>query len=62
MMQFKVCSCCNKKFIPASLHLYRAKDKWQCSYTCYRKEGGDDGKYPRARKAVSEVRTKADKR
>ena len=43
--QFKKCNKCGKRFIPAPCHMYRAKGKYQCSYTRYRKEGGDDGKY-----------------
>lgn len=45
------CSKCKKEFIPAQQHMYRAKDRYQCSYTCYRKEGGDNGKYKHSRLA-----------
>ena len=43
----KYCSCCKKYFLPAPQHMYRAKGKFQCSYTCWRKEGGGVGKQPR---------------
>lgn len=39
----RICSCCGKSFMPAAYHMYRANKGWQCSYTCYRKEGGDGG-------------------
>ena len=45
----KICSVCGKDFIPGSSHLYRAKRLYQCSYTCYRKEGGDDGRYSKSK-------------
>lgn len=45
----KKCSCCGKEFIPAPCHMYRARGKIQCSYTCYRKEGGDDGAYSKSK-------------
>lgn len=48
---FRKCSYCDKEFIPAPYHMYRAKGKIQCSYTCYRKEGGDSGKYSKSRKS-----------
>lgn len=44
-MGFRRCSNCDKEFIPAPCHIYRAKGKIQCSYSCYRKEGGDGGRY-----------------
>ena len=49
MMVFKKCSICGKEFIPASIHMYKTKNrrgtiKMQCSYTCYRKAGGDGGR------------------
>lgn len=52
MGEFKICSICGKEFIPAALHIYKTKDnhgkiRIQCSYNCYRKAGGDDGKYNR---------------
>ena len=45
----KICSVCGKEFIPGSRHMYRAKHQYQCSYTCYRKEGGDDGQYSKSK-------------
>lgn len=48
-MRFKKCSYCGKEFIPAPCHMYRAKRKIQCSYSCYRKEGGDDGRYSKSK-------------
>lgn len=49
-MILKKCSICGKEFIPASMHMYKTKNSHgiveiQCSYTCYRKAGGDDGRY-----------------
>ena len=42
------CKCCGKMFIPAREHLYKLqKDKkicYYCSYNCWRKSGGDNGK------------------
>lgn len=43
---FTTCNICGKKFIPGMSHMYKRKDKRgrikkQCSYTCYRKAGGD---------------------
>lgn len=42
------CKRCGKMFIPAVEHLYKLnKDKktyYYCSYTCWRKDGGDNGK------------------
>lgn len=36
----EVCPVCNKKFHPASSHIYKnKKDKKVCSYTCARKSG-----------------------
>lgn len=51
----KECERCGKKFIPGSLHLYKllknGKTKYYCSYTCWRKCGGDNVKhYIRPRK------------
>lgn len=50
-----ICSYCGKRFIPAAIHMYRIKEdgkiKKQCSYTCYRKAGGGQGKYYTGRKA-----------
>lgn len=39
------CSVCGKHFNRAPQHMYRARGKIQCSYTCYRKAGGDSGVY-----------------
>lgn len=55
MMEFRKCSICGKEFIPAPLHMYKIRNsrgttKMQCSYTCYRKAGGDDGRYNRYNK------------
>lgn len=52
MMESAKCSICGKEFIPAAMHMYKTinyhgKTEKQCSYTCYRKAGGDDGKYTR---------------
>lgn len=47
----KTCSYCGIQFIPVVNHMYRrkkdGKSKMQCSYSCYRKEGGDTGTYNR---------------
>lgn len=45
----KICSVCGKHFIAAGLHMYKTKKGYQCSYTCYRKEGGDDGRYSKSK-------------
>src|SRR5574344_343971 len=45
----KTCSVCGKQFYPGVSHMYRAKKLYQCSYTCYRKEGGDDGQYSKSK-------------
>ena len=60
------CSVCGKSFIPAPQHMYRAKGKIQCSYTCYRKAGGDSGVYGKGlddkdRQLLSPVREKTKK-
>lgn len=52
MFELRKCSICGKEFIPAAMHMYKTKKKGettkiQCSYTCYRKAGGDDGRYIR---------------
>lgn len=43
------CSVCGKEFEKNPGHMYKrrkdGKAADQCSYTCYRKEGGDNGKY-----------------
>ena len=54
MFRTKKCKVCGKEFILPAEPLYRLlKDKkrnWYCSYTCWRKDGGDNGKqYNRAR-------------
>lgn len=42
------CFRCGKMFIPAAEHLYKitkyGKTNYYCSYTCWRKDGGDSGK------------------
>lgn len=47
-LDFEECSVCKKEFIPSPLHLYKlvkpGKTIKQCSYTCYRIAGGDNGK------------------
>jgi hypothetical protein len=48
-MKSRKCSICGKEFIPAAMHMYKTKKKGeitkiQCSYTCYRKAGGDNGR------------------
>lgn len=51
----KQCSICGKIFTITypSYYMYRIFDRkkgrlsWQCSYTCYRKAGGDSGKLDR---------------
>ena len=52
MLELKKCSICGKEFIPAALHMYKTKNshgitKLQCSYTCYRKAGEDNGRHNR---------------
>lgn len=49
MGELKKCSICGKEFLPAPMHMYKVKNshgrtKLQCSYTCYRKAGGDNGR------------------
>jgi len=51
-MVVKTCSHCGKEFVPAPQHLYKAKSKYQCSYTCYRAEGGDSAKKKPKRRRV----------
>lgn len=45
----KECEICNKKFVKTYNYMYKLyKNKrltYYCSYTCYRKAGGDSGKY-----------------
>ena len=48
MFQTKMCKRCGKMFIPGALHLYKIVDRnnktnYYCSYTCWRKDGGDNG-------------------
>lgn len=48
MVDFKIYTCkCGKKFVPTPEWLYKirkGKEKgYYCSYTCYRKAGGDGG-------------------
>ena len=44
----KQCARCGKMFIPGAEHLYKLirdnKTQYYCSYTCWRKDGGDNGK------------------
>lgn len=46
-LQIRKCDECGKEFIPGVEHLYTLKlfgksKKWYCSYTCWRKNGGDN--------------------
>ena len=47
MFKTRICARCGKMFIPGAEHLYKIeKDKKvnnYCSYTCWRKDGGDNG-------------------
>jgi ribosomal protein L24E len=47
MLKMSNCSICGKEFLPTYHWMYkRTIDKrvaYQCSYTCYRKAGGDGG-------------------
>lgn len=52
----KECSCCGKEIIVlSSNYLYKRKVKgkvfFQCSYSCYREEGGDTGIYEKGGKS-----------
>jgi len=40
----KKCSECGKTFLPSEGYMYKRGLKFQDSYTCYRKAGGDNGK------------------
>lgn len=48
MFTAKNCGQCGKMFIPGREHLYKLlksnKTKYYCSYSCWRKAGGDNGK------------------
>ena len=48
MFKMEMCKRCGKMFIPAPQHLYKlvrnGKTYSYCSYTCWRKDGGDNGK------------------
>lgn len=55
---FRKCSYCGKKFIPAPCHMYKVRGKIQCSYNCYRKEGGDNGIYSNSKLLNSRTETK----
>lgn len=48
MFKMQMCKRCGKMFIPGSEHLYKliklGKTCYYCSYTCWRKDGGDNGK------------------
>lgn len=47
------CSECDKEFILACGHMYKrvkkGKTTYQCSYSCYRKAGGDDGQFSKSK-------------
>ena len=47
MFETAKCEKCTKFFIPAKEHLYKLVKKgktcYYCSYTCWRKDGGDNG-------------------
>lgn len=55
----KQCSECNKEFEPAPNHMYKRQVKgrtvFQCTYSCYRKAGGDDGRYGKSKGNESEA-------
>lgn len=46
-LKLRQCKRCGKMFIPGSQHLYilynNQKKVYYCSYTCWRKDGGDNG-------------------
>lgn len=48
MFELAMCKRCGKMFIPAKEHLYKmikdGKTCYYCTYTCWRKDGGDNGK------------------
>lgn len=40
----RTCPICEKRFIPTAQWLYKGeRGPYYCSYTCYRKAGGDQG-------------------
>ena len=46
------CAICGKSFVISPLYMYKIPKnkfnkcyKYYCSYTCYRKGGGDNGKF-----------------
>ena len=52
LLETKVCKICGKHFIAFSPdYIYKLRHSphsgfvYYCSYTCYRKAGGDSGKY-----------------
>lgn len=56
-LNLKTCDTCGKKFKPASYHIYKigmqgGKCKCYCTYSCYKKAGGDSGKL--TSKAINE--------
>jgi hypothetical protein len=55
----KTCSICGKEFDPPLHYMYKRKVKkrvyYQCSYNCYRKAGGDDGKYNRTKLPQTDI-------
>jgi hypothetical protein len=52
------CPICHKSFIPAVYHMYKIKTAYYCSWTCYRKAGGGNGKKIYSRKTKAEKRNK----
>lgn len=48
MFRTRICARCGKMFIPSVQYLYKLhkdnKPKYYCSYNCWRKDGGDNGK------------------
>lgn len=48
-MPIRECKTCGKKFISKPHYLYKISKKnhtsYYCGYNCYRKAGGDSGKY-----------------
>ena len=48
MLQLRMCKKCGKMFIPGREHLYKlvkeGKTRYYCSYSCWRRDGGDNGK------------------
>ena len=44
----ETCPICGKEFIFNGMSIYKLvknhKTRWYCSYTCWRKDGGDNGR------------------